>query len=450
MMHLKAGAAWLFCLFYLPGLRAQEARTPQIHSFSLQQAADYAQQHNVQVVNALLDVQIQKQSNRGITSQALPNLSAEGSYTDYLKIPVTVVPAEFFGGAPGTFAPVQFGTKHNASGAVNLRQVLFDGQVFVGLQARKTSIDLLTTQAALTEENIRANVYKIYYQLVVSKTQIAQIDANIELLQKFANDTRIMHENGFAEELDANRANVQLANIQTEKSKVLNSVANGYLALKVLIGVPAQDSLVLTDPITEDEIKAGALESGIYKYTNRKEFQAMQLTERLNEYDIKRHKMSYIPSLNLNATYSKMAMRTSFDLFGKGEWFTTSYVGLSLSVPIFDGFSRASNIQKAKLTLQQTQNQMATLQLSIDQEVIQARNDFKTAILTIDFQKANTGLAEKAYQQTKKKFESGLASTTDVTTAQTDLRTAQSNYISALYDAVIARVNYLKATGQLK
>ena len=451
MMHLKAGAAWLFCLFSLPCLKAQEVRQPETHSLSLQQAVEYAKQHNYQVRNALLDIQIQEQSNRDVTSRALPNINANGTYTDYLKIPVTLIPGDAFpGGTAGTYTPVQFGTKHNATGTITLQQVLFDGQVFVGLQARRASIELMNTSAAVTEENIRANIYKVYYQLVVSKTQIEQLNANIEKVEKLASDSKIMFENGFAEELDVNKANVQLSNLRTEKVKVLNNIQNGYLGLKLLLGMPAIDSLKLTDDITDDDIKEGALDAGIYNYTNRKEFQALQLTKELNDYNIKRYKMSYIPSLNFNASYSKNAMRNSFDLLNKGDWFTTSYIGLSLSVPIFDGFSKAANVQKAKLELQQTQNKIENIKISIDKEAMEARNNFRSAILAIDYQKSNMELAEKVYAQTKKKFESGLASNTDLTNTQTDLRTAQSSYVSSLYDAIIARVDYLKATGQLK
>lgn len=448
MMNLRAGLAWLICCITWQQAEAQDTIRP-IHSFTLQQAAEYARQHNAQVKNTLLDIQVQEQSNRDVTAQALPNLSGTGSYTNYLKIPVTIVPGDFFQ-RPGELVPLQFGVKHNANGALNLRQVLFDGQVFVGLQARRASIDLYSTQAALTEENIRANIYKTYYQLVVSKTQIAQLDANIEKLEKLSNDSRIMFENGFAEELDVNKANVQLANLRTEKIKVLNNVQNGYLGLKLLMGMPVNDSLVLTDDITADDIKAGALDAGIYDYTSRKEYKALQLTSDLNNYNVKRYKMSYIPSLALNANYTKMAMSNEFDFFSDGTWFTSAYVGLSLNVPIFDGFSKAANIKKARLELQKTQNQIDNLKISIDKDVAEARNNFKTAILAIDYQKTNMELAEKVYAQMKKKFESGLASNTDLTNAQTDLRTAQSNYTAALYDAIIARVDYLKATGQLK
>ena len=131
-------------------------------------------------------------------------------------------------------------------------------------------------------------------------------------------------------------------------------------------------------------------------------------------------------------------------------WFTTSYVGLTLNVPIFSGFAKDANLQKARLQLMQTQNQIDNLKNSIDNDVTQAQNKFRSDISTVDFQKKNMELAESVYDQTKKKYESGLASNTDITNAQTDLITAQTNFISALYDAVIAKVDYQKAVGKLK
>lgn len=450
MIH--RGATKLLCMLTLFACsKAAHAQDTAVHryAFSVQQCVEYAHKNNNQVKNALLDLKVQQQTNRGITAQALPQVSGTAGFTDYLKIPVTLVPAEFFGGTPGTYAPLQFGTKYNASGGVTLQQVLFDGQVFVGLQARQTSVDYYQKNIEITEENIKANIYKVYYQLVVSKTQIDQVDANIERLEKLLHDTKAMHDNGFAESLDVDKTSVQLANLETEKLKTLNTINNGYLGLKILIGMPVQDSLSLTDNITDEDIKTNALDSG-YAYQNRKEYQALLLSKKLNEYNVKRYQLSYIPSLSFTGAYSKAAYRTEFDVFGKGDWFTTSYVGLNLTVPIFDGLQRDANIKKARFQVQQVDNQLADLKLNIDNDAAKARNDFKSAIATIDYQKKNMSLAENVYNQTKKKYELGLASNTDLTNTQTDLRTAQSNYISALYDGIIARVNFLKATGQLK
>ena len=437
---------WLLCLV-LTGttLNAQNTK----HEFTIQQAVDYARKNNVQVKNALLNVQAQQQTNREITAGALPNITGSVGVTDYIKIPTSLLPGEIFGQPAGTYIPVQFGTKYNSNATIQLQQALFDGQIFIALQARATSIEFQNKNMQVTEEVIKANIYKIYYQLVVSKTQIDLLDANIARLQKLDHDANELYKNGFAEKLDIDKIAVQLSNLQTEKTKALNSISIGYLGLKTLMGMPVKDTLVLADKISEDQIKEDFSNDTAYQYTDRKDFQYLSLAKKLNEFNIKRYQLSYIPTLNLNASYSKNAQRNTFDFFGKGDWFTTSYVGLNLSVPIFDGFARSARIKRSRIELKETENQIDNLKLSIDGEVEQSKINFKSALATMGFQKKNMQLAEAVYNQTKKKFESGTGSNTEITSAQTDLITAQTNYISALYSAIIAKVDYLKATGKL-
>ncbi len=257
MQRLNKIIAWIgLTALTVPAL-AQEQ-----HAFSLQQALDYAQKNSVQVKNALLDIQIQQQTNRAITAGALPSLSGSGSLTDYLQIPTTLIPGQFFGGAAGTYIPVQFGTKYNASGGFTLNQTIFDGQVFVGLQARSTSIATLQKAAEITAENIRANIYKVYYQLVVSNTQLNLLDANVARLEKLQHDTKEIYKNGFAEKLDVDKLDVQMANMQTERLMTTNNIAIGYQGLKVLMGMPVKDSLLLTDSLSESQVREGALDLG--------------------------------------------------------------------------------------------------------------------------------------------------------------------------------------------
>lgn len=427
----------------------QQQKQPETHAFSIRQAIDYARAHNVQVKNSLLDYQLQVQTNRGVTAGALPRISGSGNITDYIDIPTNLLPAEFFGGSPGTFIPVKFGTKYNATGSISLSQTLFDGQVFVGLQARKASLDYARKGTEVTEQMIKVNVYKIYYQLSASKTQMAILDANIARTEKLLHDATLMHENGFTEQIDVDRNNVQLANLKTEKLKAQSIIDNGYLGLKYLMGMPMRDTLILTDSITDNEIKANLPDTG-YNYNDRKEYQYLQIVKTLNQYNIKRYRLALLPTLSLNGVYSKMAQRTKFDIFNKGDWFTTSYLGLTLNVPIFDGFAKRSNIRTAQIQLQQTQNKIEDLELSIDTSVIAARRNFTVAIQTLDYQKKNMELAERVYNQAKKKYEAGVGSTTDINNAEADLKTAQNNYIGAMYDAIIARIDYTNAVGRLE
>ena len=440
------------------------------HEFSIQQAVDYAKKNNVNVKNALIDVQLQEQQNREFTSNAYPHINASFGTSFNPNVATQVVP-NFI--SPATyqvlidegikngngqliqmpndfgFIAAQFGSKFSATAGISLQQILFDGQVFVGLLARGAAVEFRKKNVEVTEEIIKANIYKIYYQLVVSKTQTELLDANISLLEKLLKDTRIIYENGFAEKLDIDKVSVQLTNLQTEKLKVLNTISNGYYGLKVLMGMPVSDELVLTDKLSDEQIKEGALEKSVYTYDERKEYQYAQMGKVLNEYNIRRYKLSQIPTLSMNANYAKNAQRNQWTFVGKGDWFTISSVNLNLAIPIFNGFFTKSKIEQAKLEVKKIDNQLEALKLSIDNEVAVARNNFRSAIATMDFQKKNMELAEKIYQQTKKKYEIGTGSQTEINTAQTDLKAAQTNYITALYDAVVAKVDFMKATGKL-
>jgi outer membrane protein TolC len=426
-----------------------KTQAQKINSFSVQQAVDYAKQNSVQVKNAMLDILLQQQTNRDITSIALPQVNGGGSVTDYLVIPTTLVPAQFFGGNAGEFAPVKFGTKWTAGANVSLSQLIFDGQVFIALKARNGTIDLQKAILGITEETIKANIHKIYYQLVLSKTQIELLDANIERLKKLNHDVTVMFDNGFTEKVDIDKLTVQIANLQTEKLKAQNMIRNGYAGLKLLMGMPVRDSLILTDQLTDDQIKEGVLETSQYNYNDRKDYQASVITNKLNGLNVRRYKLTQIPTFALVGSWGVQAQRNKFDFFGKGDWYHTSYVGLQMRVPIFNGLSIRAKIKGAQLQLKKTQNQEEALKNSIDKEVDDAKNNFITAISTMDFQKKNMTLAEKVYNQTKKKYEIGTGSATEINTAQLDLKTAQTNYITALYDAIIAKVDFLRATGKL-
>jgi len=137
---------------------AQEA-PKTVHAFSLEDCVAFAQKNNVQVKNALLQVEAQVQTNREIGAAAFPTVNTNIGGTDYTKIPTSLLPGQFFGQPAGTYIPVQFGTKFNANYGANFQQLLFDGQVFIALQARATSLEMQRKNVALTEENIKANIY---------------------------------------------------------------------------------------------------------------------------------------------------------------------------------------------------------------------------------------------------------------------------------------------------
>jgi len=448
---------------------AQTKNAPsQIHSFTAKEAVDYALKNTVQVKNALLDIQLQRQQNKQITAAALPHLSGSANLSYNPSVAVQTIP-DFIspavygvltdnnvknGNGEPIIAPkdfgffsVGFGAKYALNAGIDFNQILFDGQVFVGLQARRASIKNAELAADVTKEQIKATVYKIYYQLVVGQRQIGTLDANIANYEKLLHDTKEIYKNGFAEKLDVDKVQVQLSNLQTQKLKAQNQIDAGKEGLKFLMNIPQQDSLFLTDTLSDQELKSGILDEN-YNYEDRKEVQQLETAMELGAYNVKRYKLSKLPTLSLAANYSKSAQEQKFDFF-KAPYYTSSFIALRLSVPIFDGGERNANIATAKLNLQKMNNNLDQLKSSIDNDVIQSRINMKSALSTMDTQKKNIDLAQQVYNSTKLKYEQGLGSNQEISTAQADLVTAQNNYYSSLYDAIIAKIDYQKAAGKL-
>ena len=419
------------------------------HQFTVKQAVEFAKQNSYQVKKSLEDIRIQQQVNREITASAYPQVNGSFNLTDNIKLPVSLVPGEFFGGAPGSFIPVKFGVQYSATAGMELNQILFDGQVFVGLQARDAAMDFARKNSEITEENIALNIHKVYYQLLIGQAQLDLYHANIQRIEKLLHDTREIYKNGFAEKLDVDKVSVSLTNLKTDSLKIKTQLNNGYLGLKLLMGMPLADSLVLTDVLNEENINTGFLDSA-YQHSDRREFQLLDIGKRLNEYNVKRYKMSAIPTVSAYGNYFTNAQRNEFDfLKSGGRWFQQSSIGLRINVPIFDGFRRKALMEQAKSAVRKSEFDMELLKMSIDTDVASARNRFRDAILAVSAQRQNMSLAETVYEQTKKKYEQGLGSNTEINNAQTEMRAAQTNYFAALYDAAIARVDYLKAIGKI-
>ena len=469
MKHPRRQSKWFALALAI--LTCSTIQAQEKHAMSVKQAVEYAEKNSVAVKNALIDIQLQQQTNKEITALALPNLSGAVDVNYYPKVPITSFPNFIAQGtyqvltdegvkngqgqpvvAPGDFGFIQaaFGTKYNASAGVSLSQLLFDGQVFIGLQARKAAIDLANASADVVKAHVRSNLYKIYYQVVVGRDQISTIDANIDMTEKLLRDTREIFKNGFAEKLDVSKVEVTLANLKTERIRLDNQIQIGMLGLKMLMGMPEKDQLTLTDTLSENQLMDDNILEMSYSYADRQEFQQITLAKKLGEFNVRRYRLSKLPTVSLFGSYSKIAQRNQFNFLNFSEdWFTTALVGLKLSVPIFEGFAKDARIKKAQLELEQTANNMTQLQMDIDNEVEQARTYMRSALASMEYQRKNMQLAQEVYDQTRKKYEQGLGSQLEITTAQTELRVAQNNYYLSLYAAVVAKVDYYKATGKL-
>lgn len=441
------------------------ARAQQRHELTVKEAVELAYKNVVELKNKTLDYKIQEAMNSEITGRALPQITGSVGAQYFYKLPVILFPDGSRKGIydvliqenllpSGTTIPdptlqaVSFQQPWNASAGVTLTQLLFQPDVFVGLQARAASLRYAEKDIEVSKTVVRDSAYKRYYAVLIAEKQLTFINDGVTRIEKLVHDNEIMYKNGFIEKLDIDRAQVQLSNLKTAQTTLRNGIYLSYASLKYALGIPQKDMLLLKDTLTMADIRNGLLDDA-FNYEDRKEYQLLQTARELQTLDMKRYKMGYIPTVSLMGNYSRQGQSKQFILSKDAFWYSTGYAGLNINVPIFDGFQRKYQIKQAQLKLEKVDNSMDNLKQVIDLQQAVARESVKNAILNLDEQQKNMTLAETVYNTTKKKFEQGLGTSFDIIQAENDWQLSQSNYFQAMYDAIVARINYLSATGKL-
>ncbi|MEO3407433.1 TolC family protein [Mucilaginibacter sp. CAU 1740] len=442
--------ATLICSIAVKSYAQEAPPNAQTFNFSVQDCVNYAYEHQNAVVNAGLDIKSAEYKVKETTGIGLPQISGTASFQDYLKIPTTLLPGEFFG-APGTFIPVKFGVKYQSNLGVSLNQILFNGSYLVGLKASKTYREL--SQRNYTRSKIAANVAvtKAYYQVLVSNEQIKLYDANIAQLKQQVDQTVAQNKQGFVEKIDVDRITVQYNNLVTSRENIVRSLALNYEMLKFQMGMPIENSLVLTDKLSDINLDNNVAEmtTDTSFYHNRIEYALQETQKKLNELDLSNKKSSYLPTLNANGSYAASYQDNNFNKL-YSQVFPSSYIGLTLNVPIFSGGQRLNQVRQAKIVVQQSSNNLNNLKNSINLEAKVATVSYINGLQTLNNQKRNQELAQEVLRVSKIKYQQGVGSSIEVTQAQTSLEDADNKYIQGLYDALVSKVDLDNAYGRIK
>ncbi|MXV51200.1 TolC family protein [Pedobacter sp. HMF7647] len=439
-------------IFVFAGFTAvAQQDTSQIHNFNLQQCIDYAYEHQVSVKNAQLDIKKAEYKVKETIGIGLPQIDGTANFQDYLKLPTTLLPGEFVG-QPGTFIPVKFGVKYQSTVAFQATQLLFNGTYLVGLKASKTYKELSQRSFTRTQIETNASVTKAYYQVLVNDEQLRLVDANIKEIAQQRNEVTQLNKQGFSEKIDVDRINVQYNNLVTARENTVRSLALAVQLLKFQMGMPVSENLIIKEKIANLNISEAANSNTAMDstaYHNRIEYGLLETQKKLNELDLKRYKSQYLPTLSAfsNGSYS---FQNNFFNNLYGNSFPSLIVGLQLNVPIFSGLQRLNQVRQANVEVLKSINTLNDTKNSINLQVQQARTNFSNSLASYNNQKQNMDLANEVLRVSKIKYQQGVGSSIEVTQAQTQLETAELNYIEALYNALVSRVDLNQALGNIK
>ncbi len=421
-------------------------------SFSLQQAIDFALQNQKDVKNAMIDEQIAQKKVNEITGLGLPQINSSFDLREFIEIPTSLIPAEIFGGPPGSFAAVKFGTKYNATAGLDASQLLFSGDYFLGLKASKVFVEISSKSTQRTKIEASATVAKAYFTVLVNEERIKLIDATIERVKQTLANTKSLLDNGFVEKIDFDRLTVTYNNLLVEQEKYQRLLKLGTYLLKYQMGMDINANLSLTDKLEDVKFDvSGSSSAQKFDYEKRVEFGLFQSQFKLAKLDLKRQRLSYLPTAFAYGSLSGAAQRNEFDIFDTDKkWFPTSVVGAKVTMPIFTGLQRHARNQQAKLSLLKAENNIDFIKNSIDLEVASASTILQNASSSLENQKKNITIAEDVVRVSKLKYEQGVGSNIEMITAETSLKEAQTNYFNALFDALVAKIDFDKANGNLK
>jgi outer membrane protein len=466
MIKLNSRIVSLFVLSVMAfRSNAQDAKS---NSFSLQQAVDYAYKSSPNYLNAQNDVLMAKYKRKEVLGMAMPQIGISVDFKDFERIPTSVLPnfvsPAVYGGlvaagaAPydpaklssDAYDPIaaQFGTKYQLSGTSSASLLVFSADYLVGLKATKEYISLMNINVARNKTDLVSQVSKAYYGVLVNKERINLLDANIVKLEKLLNDTKAFNKQGFVEQIDVDRLEVAFNNLTTEKQKIVRLISLSENLLKFQMGYSGSEGLILTDSLSvadNSEISVSKID-----VAKRSEYQLLESQQRLNTINVKRLKFGYLPSLVAFGSLGYSGQRSDTKFFTKeNNWYPTALIGATLSLNLFDGFQRHYKIQQAKLDFKKGDNNLRNLQLAIELEGASAVVNYNNAISSLQIQKRNLELAQNVYNVSQKKYEQGVGSNLEVINAQASLKESQTNYFNAVYDMLVYKIDYLKATGSL-
>ncbi len=357
------------------------------------------------------------------------------------------------GAGPGELqtVPAAFGTNYTGQAGITARQLLFDGSYFVGLKAARTVKLLSQRQENQSKVEVVEAVSKAYYLVLITRENLEFLGRNFSTVDTLLNETNAMYENGFAEKIDVSRIKIQHNNLKTSLKNNTELLITTMNILKMQMGMPVEAPLVLSGDLSSVSLtpievtREGALEQ-------RPEYAVLQTNKDLLALNVKNYQSQYVPNLYANYNFGWTSGTNTFgDLtnFDNQTWFRYSALGVSLSIPIFDGLSKRSLIQRNRIQMLQIDQNISQLRNNVNREILESEINVNNSIRTVEAESENVTLAEEVYNVSKIKYQEGLGSNLEVVQANTEFKEAQTNYLNALYEAATAQIELKKALGIL-
>ena len=431
-------------LFLLLAVLTSLARGQDLtESLTLEEAISFGLKNNSAIMNADLEVQKAFKEKWKTIAIGLPQISAEANYQNFLERPVSLVPAEFFGGNPGEFSELTFGTKQNLIGTVKLEQLIFDGSYLVGLEAVKVYLNISENLFKKTTLEVKKLTVTTYTSVLLAEYNVSFLEKNIAKLKENLGEVHQLFKNGFEEEESVEQMRLTLSSTNSQLKYAKNFIKITEEILKFVIGYPLDQKLVLSSSVEDIFSEASLLtdKPDTINIFNNIDIQIAENKMKSDELLFKLEKSKSLPKLVafINGAYSGNSDEFTFTENSQ-KWFGSSLVGVKLNIPIFSSLGRSANTQKAKITLEQAKIDLNEVQNRVQIEVNAALNDYQLAIENYFTEKENLRLAERIEKKNQTKYFEGMVSSFELRQAQLQLYTIQNSFLNSINVVITKKI----------
>ena len=410
-----------------------------LYEASLENCVEFALKNQPLIKQSLIDERITNQEIKSKLADWFPQLNFNFNFQHNYQLQTSVIQGN----------AVHFGVINTSSAELSLNQTIFDRDVLLASSSAGDVRKEAEQSTAENKINVVVNVSKAFYAALLSQNQIDITNEDITRLTQSEKDAYNQYKSGIVDKTDYMRATVALNNAKAEQKQAEEMLKASYAYLKEEMGYPISGNLKLNYDTAKMEQDIFIDTNKTIDFDNRIEFQLLKTQKRLQEANLDYYEWSFIPSLSAFGEYNLNFFNDELSKLYKQNY-PTSYIGLQLSFPIFEGGKRFQEIEQAKLELERYDYDFQSLKNSVNTQYIQALSSYKSNLENFVTQKKNLSFAKEVYNTIELQYKSGIKAYLDVITAETDLRTTQVNYINALYQVLSSKLDLQKALGSIK
>ncbi|MCR8560106.1 TolC family protein [Mucilaginibacter sp. BJC16-A38] len=417
---------------------------------TLQQCIDYAMIHQPGVNKASINVSIAKETNGVNLAGWLPQATASGDLIHYLQTSSNGAAA-----TTGTTTPTGASTTSSRTQYTNtfipgiaVSQAIFSPSLLYAYKSAPLYLKQAQQVTDSTKIFLVSSVSKAFYNVLLTLEQINVLKEDTTRLGKNLRDAYHQYKGGIVDETDYEEAAISLNNSKAQLKQANENVVPQYAALKQLMGFELDKEF----NVSFDTVQ---MIKGIYidttqqlQYEKRIEFQQVQTSKALQTQLVNYYRTSFLPTLSAFYNYN-----LAFESNKYSNLLSNSYpsqlIGLSFSIPIFTGFARVHNLQKAKLQEQVIGWDETDLKLQINKEYKTALANYKSNFYNLQLLQKNVAMAKRVYFVVTLQYKQGIVPYLNVITAESNLITSETSYLNALFQLLSSKIDLEKSMGTI-